>query len=373
VGAVFNFDNSYGTDFRFSATGHGSMVNGQITFSDFAFTFSAPTDSAPAIVTTFAVDDPAVVALGARDQFTQHLVHQNVAGLTPIRGTVQVQGFGQATAEGLAIVCDCTGPVLIKRLISPAPAPAPPTAQPGAPVSYRIIAANPTSSALTNVAVLDELRLDGLLLSSTTLNLGSIAPDTSRTVPFDVTAPLNGGVLTNTVSAPGFTAMQPPAVIVPGGGIIISEMVLNPMRDWNDSTGGNGIAFDGTPGTGTIDSNDVWIELTGGITGNQSWDLCLTDSTSATVCQLLGPPVTTSQTRLRTGWGALTLPIVTVDVIDNFGINRQHLDIGAIESALGPATGVNDESLTWSTHGSPTLILQQFLRRIASINQFLPF
>ena len=45
------------------------------------------------------------------------------------------------------------------------------------------------------------------------------------------------------------------------GSVVINEIVTDPKHDWNDSTGGNGVAFDNLPGTGAIDPDDQWIEL----------------------------------------------------------------------------------------------------------------
>jgi hypothetical protein len=150
-------------------------------------------------------------------------------------------------------------------------------------------------------------------------------------------------------------------------------MVLNPQRDWNDSSGGSAVPFDDQPGNGTIDANDIWIEITGGTTGTETWEVCLVDAVNARICRPLGPPTTTSQTRLLTGFGAAVLPIARVEVVDTASLVRQTLDITAIEAALGTATGLNDESLTWSIYGSPTLLFQQFVRRPATINWFYPF
>lgn len=43
--------------------------------------------------------------------------------------------------------------------------------------------------------------------------------------------------------------------------IRIHELCATPLQDWNDSEGGNSIAFDGIPGTGLVTSDDEWIEL----------------------------------------------------------------------------------------------------------------
>jgi PKD repeat protein len=43
--------------------------------------------------------------------------------------------------------------------------------------------------------------------------------------------------------------------------VAINEIVTDPQRDWNDSAGGNGIAFDKVPGNGSITDTDEWVEL----------------------------------------------------------------------------------------------------------------
>jgi PKD repeat protein len=43
--------------------------------------------------------------------------------------------------------------------------------------------------------------------------------------------------------------------------VAINEVVTDPQQDWNDSAGGNGIAFDAIPGNGAITETDEWVEL----------------------------------------------------------------------------------------------------------------
>lgn len=164
-----------------------------------------------------------------------------------------------------------------------------------------------------------------------------------------------------------------------GGGPVISEMVLRPMRDWNDSSGGNGIPFDDQPGDGTVDNADIWVEITSPTTGTENWQVVLIDDTGAEFGQVLGPPIifapdpTRAPVRVLSGFGVGTAPIVRVEVRDQNGLVRQTLDIVAIEAILGPPTGPDNESLTWSIYGSPTATLQQFVRRRATIGVFNPF
>ena len=142
------------------------------------------------------------------------------------------------------------------------------------------MAINPTTSAVPNVVITDELRLNGVTISSSAINAGTVDAGTSQTFPFDVVAPAGGGALQNTVSAPGFAAFQPPPVTIasPTGRLVITELVVDPKQDWSDSAGGNGVPFDGMPGTGVVDAGDIWIEVFNTTTGNQNWTVRLTDA-----------------------------------------------------------------------------------------------
>jgi hypothetical protein len=68
--------------------------------------------------------------------------------------------------------------------------------------------------------------------------------------------------------------------------VVINEVVTDPQQDWNDSSGGNGVPFDNTPGSGTIGSTDEWIELynAGGATVDLSaWVIEMVDTTPETL------------------------------------------------------------------------------------------
>lgn len=71
--------------------------------------------------------------------------------------------------------------------------------------------------------------------------------------------------------------------------VVINEVVTDPQRDWNDSEGGNGTAYDPVPGTGLIDADDEWIELYNNdevaldLTENGGWTLIMTDGSAETL------------------------------------------------------------------------------------------
>lgn len=62
--------------------------------------------------------------------------------------------------------------------------------------------------------------------------------------------------------------------------VFVSEVVTDPQQDHNDTSGGDGVLFNGTPGSGTVGSTDEYIELYNG-TGTEvdltGWSLVMTD------------------------------------------------------------------------------------------------
>lgn len=79
-------------------------------------------------------------------------------------------------------------------------------------------------------------------------------------------------------------------------GLIITEVVTDPQRDWNDTSGGNGTFFDRFPGTGTIGSSDEWVELSNRSDESLSlkdWRLDMIDGSDAT--EFFGQPSSTLQ------------------------------------------------------------------------------
>jgi len=62
-------------------------------------------------------------------------------------------------------------------------------------------------------------------------------------------------------AAPGTDGSVPPDAPPPATtAVVINEVVLSPQHDWGKSSG-PGLAFDGTPGTGTVSSTDQYIEI----------------------------------------------------------------------------------------------------------------
>lgn len=71
--------------------------------------------------------------------------------------------------------------------------------------------------------------------------------------------------------------------------MVLNEIVTDPQRDWNDSEGGDGVAFSSTPGVGLVTSTDEWLELLNVSRSNldlTGWSLVMRDTTPAV--QILG-------------------------------------------------------------------------------------
>jgi hypothetical protein len=57
-----------------------------------------------------------------------------------------------------------------------------------------------------------------------------------------------------------FAVHTEPAAVNPAP-VVLNEICITPLQDWNDSSGGNKEAFSGLPGTGRVNSADEWVEL----------------------------------------------------------------------------------------------------------------
>jgi hypothetical protein len=199
-------------------------------------------------------------------------------------------------------------------------------------------------------------------------------------VTVTIPAGTNGQKLVNraSVNAVGVPAVTTEHAIVEGGpgGLLITEMVLDPRQDWSDS-GPSSIAgdvpFDDRPGSGAVDSGDVWVEITSPTAGMSAWQVVLVDANDAEFGRPFGTTAAGERVKVLSGFGAPVLPVKRVEVRDDTGAVRQSIDVAALEASFADITGPENESLTWSVVGPPTPVIQQFLRRPATIGQFLPF
>jgi hypothetical protein len=427
------FDELFGDDtFKFGFRGTITVNGSSIVWNNPEFRFYVPNVSIPSLgiqtndynFIDYVEEPIAGIDPSNIGAFAVRVLHYGEVGWTRVNNFVNIPGLGSVQAQGSVLVTEaCSTPFVVKEsenqsgIISTT-----------AGSTYTVMVGNPQTYPLENVTVRDlavftpavaagdpaqdAVEIDQLI------PIGTVAPRSSVTVTFNLPPFFQAGTIWNSASLIGPPApvpgrrpcevnpnrpdcdddiiviededeeppiekpdpcvidppkCSPPSIVVPGSGPVIYEMALQPLRDWNDSSGGNGTPFDAIPGTGVVDGNDVWVEISNGTTGTEDWVVQLQDATGATFQRPLGPPTVFRQTRLLSGFGTGTSPIVRVQVIDNLGVVRQDYDIVAIEAALGPATGIDNETLSYSIFGSPTLPTQQLLRRAATINRFWPF
>ena len=137
-----------------------------------------------------------------------------------------------------------------------------------------VTTATPTSTP-TNTSTSTHTR------TPTRTNTSTVSPTHTRTSTATHTSTTTH-TLTRTLT-PTHTSTTAPQVI------LINEVVTDPQQDWNDSSGGDGVAFNATAGNGSITDTDEWIELynagTGAIdlTSGTGWVLTITDSSTDTI------------------------------------------------------------------------------------------
>jgi hypothetical protein len=265
----------------------------------------------------------------------------------------------------------------------------PPVLVAGDTVTFTVEVQNTTQADLSNVPVTQAVTLEArdasgavvsTSVSSATATIPTLGAGASATVTFTATVPsgANGGLLVALFTAPGAGGVRlDHGVIEPGpNGLLVTEMVLDPRQDWSDSgpsNVGGDVPFDDRPGNGAVDSEDVWVEITAPTAATADWTVVLVDANGDEVSQPFGSPVAGQRVRVLSGFGAAVLPIRRVEVRDGTGLTRRSYDVEAMVDQLGPATGPANESLTWVLDALPSAVLQQFVRRPASINVLLPF
>ncbi len=191
----------------------------------------------PTALSHYTIDDPSLVDLDVHSNAFAALVRaRNRIGDTPIRNQRDFLVFGEIDAPGRVRVRDYTQPYTTKSLQGN-----PTSVEPGQTLRYVITFGNPTATELANVRLTDTLTFraylpDGSLgaaqiLSVETYELGKVGPYEGRQIASEITAPLDAGELSNTVTSNA------------GGG-----------------SGGSGGGGSGGGG-GTPETNDVAVEV----------------------------------------------------------------------------------------------------------------
>ena len=251
---------------------------------------------------------------------------------------------------------------------------------PGDPARFEILVANTTAGQVDNVTVTDTVLFNGAVVDTKTLAIGSIPQNQGRRVIMDVTAPVTAGVLENRLDIAGCVSPCT-KVVVPVRRPVINEVVVQPQHDWNDSgAGGNGVPFDDTPGSSVapapaVTTADQWIELltnTGSPDELRNWTLEFTSTTGVPIVVTLGPA------NLMTSAGS---PYVLVAAPGDVGVDSvirlrdttsavvDEIDLGAIQAAVGHATGVSDEAVARTPDGFDSGAVTDFTRKPATIRK----
>ena len=330
------------------------------------------------------------LALGERREVTvRFTVPRGFDGLTVVNEATT--NYRQTAVTTSHIVTDpAIG--ITKTLVDPATGVISSTGQPslvigGSSVDYAVTVTNhgavPTAAfTVTDTASVETRAANGAVSVKATLppqvfNVPVLQPGANFTFTVTIAVPtgVGGATLVNRVvpSVTGVATAGTAHGVFESATLLVTELVLNPQQDWSDSSGGNSVPFDGTPGNGAIDSDDVWVEITMPVTATENWRVVLTDSSGATFSKVFGQPSTGSLVRVLSGFGPMALPITTVDVRDETDAVRQTIDVSGIEAIYLPVTGSSDEALAWSIFGLPSPVIQQFVRRPATIGVFSPF
>jgi hypothetical protein len=222
-----------------------------VAFSNLGLGFYAPNNLRPLITNDYAIGDATIAALGSVDTFDTHIVHQHVAGESPLSAHLTIAGMGSADDTSARIYVG-DGPRLTKVLldcfkkragIQPDCEELAPVAQQtnatdvfgqvatveaGGDVDFRITVSNPFDTPFTNVQVTDnefffaQGGASELLLKTEVLQVGTLVKETPYSVDRTVTTPGLAGILRNEVSAPGSPSRS---ATIP---VLLDHLVLSP-------------------------------------------------------------------------------------------------------------------------------------------------
>ncbi|MEQ1868665.1 MAG: papain-like cysteine protease family protein [Vicinamibacterales bacterium] len=326
------------------------------------------------------------------NSFDTHVVKTGAAGLSSLKSDVDMTDFGMGSKDdpNAFIVTR----ELSKRLVSFVP-----------PIAtFELIVTNAQAFDLVDVVVRDDLFstvpgscVAGALISSQTVTVISLAAHESRRLTVSFPVPPGAAsvvdipvlVSAKTSSGSSVSSLSATTTTTTGASLctrrpVINEVVVTPQRDWNDSGGGgNGVAFDAIPGTGVapspaVTSADQWVELltnTGTPAELLNWTLEFTNAVGVPVTVTLGP--STLKTTAGSPYvligapGGIAVGSI-VKLVDPTLAVVDEIDLGAIHSAVGSATGVGDESLARTPDGFDSNSTSDFVRKPASIGVVNP-
>ena len=389
---------------------NGDDFNCAVKFGDLALGFYVPnilTRLAPAlrpIVNDYQIlPDPQrstpVASVGTIERFDTHLKPGLQTGVSPITNTVSAWLAGSVVDTTATVRVVDTQPKVEKTLI-------------GWDVltrvaTYRVRVTNVLAERVHDIVILDQTFAQadaechaGVLIDTQQLTIASLEAGQSADLVVNVIIPLSAGRVAEaaivdtfykessqtriTVQRTTWTRSDawlvcegwPPTALLRSP--MINEVVVEPQLDWNDSSGGNGTAFDDVPGSGVV---TVWRQvdrvphqhrIAGGTAELDArlrrYGWCVAHDHDRSVdaqvegrqpVSVLGAPGDIDPTSV------LVLFDETHRAIDS-------VDLGAIQAALGPATGVGDEAIARTPDGVQTNLPGDFARHAASIGKLNP-
>jgi hypothetical protein len=315
-------------------------------------------------------------------------IHALAVGRSKLESKVDMSALKMSTAEdkdAIIRVIDTTSPtippqhpvVVEKQLLGETF-----RIEPGAQTQFELVVGNSTDAPIDNIVLFDTLLADGAIVETTSVPIGSLAPNQGQRVVLTVTAPATATELENQLDWIGCPTHPCSSVVRPIGGILINEVVVEPQRDWDDSgAGGNGVPFDDAPGSGVapdaaVTSGDQWIEFitnTGTPFELTNFTLSYTDLSGTARAVTLGPSnLITFPTAAYVLFPAPPGGISRTSVIQlRNTVNGvvDEIDLGAISAAVGFATGVNDEAVARQVDAFDTNSASDFTRRPATIRK----
>jgi uncharacterized repeat protein (TIGR01451 family) len=379
-------------DFNFALDGTATVTCAQlgaeesgcsVTVTNLTFGFHVP--HAPPFITDVYAWDPSIAhtTLDA-NRFDTHISGVNA-------GRSKLESHVDMTALKMGTKADLDGLIIVVGGAPPPPPPIRPielekrilgsvfSLTPGGTTEYEVLVLNTTTEQIDNVTVTDTLLFDGVVVQTSTLQIGSVPAGHGRRVILTVVAPATSGVLENRVEANGVIKK----VVLPVRRPLINEVVVEPQRDWNDSSGATGVPFDDDPGpsvapSASVTAADQWIELltnTGSPAELTNWTLEFVDAPNPPVVVTLGP--TNLMTSAGTPYVLIAAPIgmtptSIIRLRDTTNAIVDEIDLSAIAALVGPATGAANEAVARTPDGNDSNSASDFQRRPASIRKLNP-
>jgi hypothetical protein len=350
-----------------ACTAPGAEESGcSITFNSLGLGFHAPT-----LLDTYTVGTPSLASTTSdANGFDTHVVHQGVAGRTPLASKVAMPGMGEAEdPNGLVIVSD--KPIdVVKELLSDV------TVVPGGTLTYGITVANNTTTRIADISIIDEVSSCGAMLRRQVLRFGALEAGQARRMTYTETAPANVLLVTNgvtdVVTLPALFDVTTSPLPVPVSAVVCTPpncpVVTSPPLSsviCSQRPMINELVVEPKSGP------DQFVELytnTGTPFELQNWTLEFTNTSGLPVVLVLGPATMTMSGRYAVVKNPGDIaPTSVIKLRDTTNSVVDSVDLGAIQAAIGFATGVADEAVTRIPDAYNSRQISDFKRRPATI------